>query len=103
MALKSPAFRRKFPLLVTGSLLALQPLAMSHVMAAEQFDCQVSASGGWDCKPKTAVTNLPPRPVHEGAAAAGGTGTEATGEAEADRPMLVTEAKGRGLKPRSEA
>lgn len=102
MALKSPAFRRKFPLLVTGSLLALQPLAMSHVMAAEQFDCQVSASGGWDCKPKTAVTNLPPRPVHEGAAAAGGTGTEATGEAEADRQMLVTEAKGRGLKSRSE-
>ncbi|MGV8891201.1 MAG: hypothetical protein ACOH2P_24855, partial [Pseudomonas sp.] len=25
MALKSPAFRKKFPLLVTGSLLALQP------------------------------------------------------------------------------
>jgi LPS-assembly protein len=44
MALKSPAFRRKFPLLVTGGLLALQPLATSCV-AAEQFDCQVSA--GW--------------------------------------------------------
>ncbi|WP_424489023.1 hypothetical protein, partial [Pseudomonas sp.] len=29
MALKSPAFRRKFPLLVTGSLLAMQPFATS--------------------------------------------------------------------------
>ncbi|AUY34430.1 LPS-assembly protein LptD [Pseudomonas soli] len=103
MALKSPAFRRKFPLLVTGGLLALQPLATSYVVAAEQFDCQVSASGGWDCKPKTAA-NLPPRPVHPGAAAAS-TGAEASGEVaatEADKPMLVTEAKGRGLKSRSE-
>lgn len=65
MALKSPAFRRKFPLLVTGGLLALQPLATSYAVAAEQFDCQVSASGGWDCKPKAPVNNLPPRPVHE--------------------------------------
>ncbi|MDV5099193.1 LPS-assembly protein LptD [Pseudomonas sp. LSJ-87] len=101
MALKSPAFRRKFPLLVTGGLLALQPLATSYVVAAEQFDCQVSASGGWDCKPKTPANNLPPRPVHEGAAVS--TGTEAASEGEtADRPMLVTEAKGRGLKSRSE-
>ncbi|MEW9680325.1 LPS-assembly protein LptD [Pseudomonas sp. TE50-2] len=103
MALKSPAFRRKFPLLVTGGLLALQPLATSYVVAAEQFDCQVSASGGWDCKPKTAA-NLPPRPVHPGAAAASA-GAEAPGEvaaAEAEKPMLVTEAKGRGLKSRSE-
>jgi LPS-assembly protein len=103
MALNSPAFRRKFPLLVTGGLLAMQPLATSYVVAAEQFDCQVSASGGWDCKPKTAA-NLPPRPVHPGAAAAS-SGTDASGEAvaaEADRPMLVTEAKGRGLKSRSE-
>ncbi|MBC7212141.1 MAG: LPS biosynthesis protein, partial [Pseudomonas sp.] len=95
MALKSPAFRRKFPLLVTGGLLALQPLATSYVVAAEQFDCQVSAAGGWDCKPKTAA-NLPPRPVHPGAAAAS-SGAEAPGEVaatEAEKPMLVTEAKG---------
>ncbi|MDH0645842.1 LPS-assembly protein LptD [Pseudomonas sp. GD03858] len=102
MALKSPAFRRKFPLLVTGGLLALQPLATSYVVAAEQFDCQVSASGGWDCKPKTAA-NLPPRPVHSGAAAASSGDVAATeAEAEAEKPMLVTEAKGRGLKSRSE-
>lgn len=103
MALKSPAFRRKFPLLVTGGLLALQPLATSYVVAAEQFDCQVSAAGGWDCKPK-ATGNLPPRPVHPGAAAAS-SGAEApgeVGEAQAEKPMLVTESKGRGLKSRSE-
>ncbi|HDS1734351.1 LPS-assembly protein LptD [Pseudomonas sp. BP8] len=104
MALKSPAFRRKFPLLVTGSLLVLQPLATSYVVAAEQFDCQVSASGGWDCKPKTSVSTLPPRPVHDGAALSSGTEAEA-GSASVDgepKPMLVTESKGRGLKTRSE-
>lgn len=103
MALKSPAFRRKFPLLVTGGLLALQPLATSYVVAAEQFDCQVSASGGWDCKPKTA-SNLPPRPVHPGAAAPNtdAQAPEQVAEAQADKPALVTESKGRGLKARSE-
>ncbi len=104
MALKSPAFRRKFPLLVTGGLLALQPLATSYVVAAEQFDCQVSAAGGWDCKPKTAASTLPPRPVHDGAALSGGTEAqtaEAAGSAE-PKPVLVTESKGRALKSRSE-
>ncbi len=106
MALKSPAFRRKFPLLVTGSLLALQPLATSYVVAAEQFDCQVSASGGWDCKPQTSVSTLPPRPVHEGAAvSSSGQAVSDEGQvAEVDgepKPVLVTESKGRGLKSRS--
>ncbi|MGE7991276.1 LPS-assembly protein LptD [Pseudomonas sp. NPDC089554] len=104
MALKSPAFRRKFPLLVTGGLLALQPLTTPFVVAAEQFDCQVSASGGWDCKPKTAGQNLPPRPVHAGAALSAGTSEQAaevSGEQE-PKPVLVTESKGRGLKSRSE-
>ena len=50
MALTPPLFRRKFPLLVTGSLLALGSTPFLH--AAEQFDCQVSASGGWACTPK---------------------------------------------------
>lgn len=106
MALKSPAFRKKFPLLVTGGLLAMQPLATSYVVAAEQFDCQVSAAGGWDCKPKTSTANLPPRPVHDGAAvsSAGETPAQsADGSAEAagKGPALVTETKGRGLKARS--
>ncbi|MFJ4393739.1 LPS-assembly protein LptD [Pseudomonas sp. NPDC089396] len=102
MALKSPAFRRKFPLLVTGGLLALQPLATPYVVAAEQFDCQVSASGGWDCKPKSPVNNLPPRPVHDGAALTSGTEAPSAETESAEKPMLVTESKGRGLKSRSE-
>ncbi|MDF0729831.1 LPS-assembly protein LptD [Pseudomonas entomophila] len=102
MALKSPAFRRKFPLLVTGGLLALQPLAAPFASAAEQFDCQVSASGGWDCKPKTAAQNLPPRPVHDGAALSSGTEAQTAEAAAEPKPVLVTESKGRGLKSRSE-
>ncbi|MDI2592340.1 LPS-assembly protein LptD [Pseudomonas sp. 681] len=104
MALKSPAFRKKFPLLVTGSLLALQPLATSFVVAAEQYDCSVSASGAWDCAPKTPAAVLPPRPVHDGSAVTANgepapeSGTSETAEA---KPALVTEAKGRGLKSRS--
>lgn len=106
MALKSPAFRKKFPLLVTGGLLAMQPLATSYVVAAEQFDCQVSAAGGWDCKPKTSTANLPPRPVHDGAAisASGETPTqsaEGSAQAQGTGSALVTETKGRGLKARS--
>ncbi|MHA6198637.1 LPS-assembly protein LptD [Pseudomonas wadenswilerensis] len=104
MALKSPAFRKKFPLLVTGGLLALQPLATSYVVAAEQYDCQVSASGGWDCKPKTSANALPPRPVHDGAAVSSANATPEQAGAVEDkgpRPVLVTESKGRGLKSRS--
>lgn len=105
MALKSPAFRRKFPLLVTGSLLAMQPFATSFVVAAEQYDCSVSASGAWDCAPKTAATPLPPRPVHDGAAVSSANSTaqaDAGGNAEAEpKTALVTESKGRGLRSRS--
>ncbi|OOV91798.1 LPS-assembly protein LptD [Pseudomonas sp. MF4836] len=104
MALKSPAFRKKFPLLVTGSLLALQPLATSFVVAAEQYDCSVSASGAWDCAPKTNSAQLPPRPVHDASSVSSSspTPTDSGSTAEAgDKPVLVTEAKGRGLKARS--
>jgi len=104
MALKSPAFRKKFPLLVTGSLLALQPLATSFVVAAEQYDCSVSASGAWDCAPKTNSAQLPPRPVHDASSISSGnsTPTDSGSTADAgDKPVLVTEAKGRGLKARS--
>ncbi|SDT14192.1 LPS-assembly protein LptD [Pseudomonas prosekii] len=105
MALKSPAFRKKFPLLVTGSLLALQPLATSYVVAAEQYDCSVSASGAWDCAPKSPAAALPPRPVHDGSATATTNGEaparNGAGEDTGAKPVLVTEAKGRGLKSRS--
>lgn len=97
MALKSPAFRKKFPLLVTGSLLAMQPLAAPFAVAEEQYDCSVSATGGWDCSPKTNVAQLPPRPAHNGGAAvANGETSEPAAQA-----ALVTETRGRGLKARS--
>lgn len=104
MALKSPAFRKKFPLLVTGGLLALQPLATPFAVAAEQYDCSVSASGAWDCAPKTTTAQLPPRPVHDGNAEALGTAAPADSGSSSEKaagPVLVTEAKGRGLKSRS--
>ncbi|WP_430447101.1 MAG: LPS-assembly protein LptD [Pseudomonas piscis] len=102
MALKSPAFRKKFPLLVTGGLLALQPLATSFVVAAEQYDCSVSASGGWACAPKTSAAQLPPRPVHDANSLTSSGATDSGAAQDAgDKPVLVTEAKGRGLKSRS--
>lgn len=104
MALKSPAFRRKFPLLVTGSLLAMQPFATSFVVAAEQYDCSVSASGAWDCAPKASAAPLPPRPVHDGSAVSSANGTpqgEAAGTEAVPQTKLVTESKGRGLRSRS--
>lgn len=98
MALKSPAFRKKFPLLVTGSLLAMQPLATPFAFAEEQYDCSVSATGGWDCAPKTSVAQLPPRPAHaDGSVGASGETSEQVKQA-----PLVTEAKGRALKARSD-
>ncbi|MBI6851969.1 LPS-assembly protein LptD [Pseudomonas cichorii] len=106
MALKSPAFRKKFPLLVTGSLLAMQPLATQFVVAAEQYDCSVSASGAWNCAPKsnTAAVALPPRPVHS-ATEVSSNGTVisqgTTAGATVDTTKLVSEAKGKGLASRS--
>ena len=105
MALKSPAFRRKFPLLVTGSLLAMQPFATQYAVAAEQYDCSVSASGAWDCAPKANAAVLPPRPAHSATSvSSNGTVTAEDGttrDAGAPTTQLVTEAKGRGLKSRS--
>ncbi|RMT61271.1 LPS-assembly protein LptD, partial [Pseudomonas coronafaciens pv. atropurpurea] len=106
MALKSPAFRKKFPLLVTGSLLAMQPLATQFVVAAEQYDCSVSASGAWNCAPKsnTAAVGLPPRPVHDTASVSsnGTVSSESTSSSgQSAGTQLVTEAKGKGLKSRS--
>lgn len=105
MALKSPVFRRKFPLLFTGSLLAMQPIAASHVLAAEQYDCQVAAGGGWACQTQAPAAALPPRPAHD-ASSVSTVSTRADGEVVSDSgkaqgPKLVTESKGRGLKSRS--
>lgn len=101
MAVRIPAFRKKFPLLVTGSLLAMQPLA-SHLVAAEQYDCQPSTTGGWACSPKTSAAPLPPRPVHSASAVSSTAGTTAEqAPAKSAAPTLVTESKGRALASRS--
>ena len=75
------------------------------MVAAEQYDCSVSASGAWDCAPKAPAAALPPRPVHEGSAVSA-TGETPAGTASSEdtgaKPVLVTESKGRGLKSRSE-
>src|SRR3546814_564465 len=79
-------------------------LASSFVVAAQQYDCSVSASGAWDCSPKTPAAALPPRPVHDGSAVSASGEAPAdssSGEEVGDKPVLVTEAKGRGLKSRS--
>lgn len=80
----SPPFRRKFPLLVAGSLLAL---GSSSLLGAEQYDCTASSGGGWACTPKT-VTNVLPRPGE----VVSGRGPESG---------LVTQTKGRALTSRS--
>lgn len=98
MAVKLPLFRKKFPLLVTGGLLALQPLASSFVVAAEQYDCSASPAGGWACTPKSSASAQLPRPQHS-ATAVSAAPTDATQQGE--QPVLVTESGGRGLQSRS--
>ncbi|MCQ4241472.1 LPS-assembly protein LptD [Stutzerimonas stutzeri] len=105
MAVKNPAFRKKFPLLVTGSLLALQPIAIPVAIAAEQFACQPGAGGGWDCASNAASPTLPPRPLHRGSAAesAGDGAQSATGKTQRQAATTtdVTKSKGRALASRS--
>lgn len=95
MAVKTRVFRQKFPLLMTGSLLALQPVATSIAQAADQFDCRVSASGGWDCSSTPSPTAHIPKPVHRPESA-----TLADID-DASQPQLVTKARGKGLQSRS--
>ena len=105
MAVKTPAFRKRFPLLVTGGLLALQPLAISIATANEQFACQPGPSGGWACAAAPVAADAPPRPVHAGSAAtttaAADQSTKGKAKPEAATTRLVTESKGRALASRS--
>ena len=98
MAVKYPAFRKKFPLLVTGGLLALQPFASPFATAAEQFDCQASPTGGWACAPKSSNANVPSRPTHTANSVSAGTGATAAAKPDTKAaPTQVTEAGGRAL------
>ncbi|TBU92198.1 LPS-assembly protein LptD [Stutzerimonas kirkiae] len=108
MAVKYPAFRKRFPLLVTGGLLAMQPLAASLSSAAEQFACQPGASGGWNCAPQSPASDLPPRPSASAANASVAAKPDKPAESRpgkaeqrAEQPLLVTESKGRALASRS--
>ncbi|WP_043308152.1 LPS-assembly protein LptD [Pseudomonas sp. ML96] len=102
MAVNLPLFRKKFPLLVTGGLLALQPLASSFVVAAEQYDCSASATGGWSCAPKANAAAALPRPQHTASAvSAVAEGSTAQSSDGGPQPVLVTESEGRGLSSRS--
>src|SRR5690554_7843056 len=55
-------YRKKFPLLATGALCILQPLLSGSISAAQQYDCKVSASGGWACSTQESQAARPPRP-----------------------------------------
>lgn len=103
MAVKYPAFRKKFPLLVSGSLLALQPLAVPFAIAAEQYDCQVSATGGWACAPKASNAALPARPVQRDSLVAGKTADSAgtTAQGKDAQVTSVTQSRGKALASRS--
>ena len=97
MAVKTPAFRRKFPLLVTGSLLAMQPVTALIAAPAEQFSCSAGAGGGWSCNTQAPTAAIPPRPSKgetQGVAAE-------PAARKGDDAVLVTESKGRALKSRS--
>ena len=98
MAVIYPAFRKKFPMLVSASLLAMQPLASHLSHAAEQFDCQASSTGGWACAPKANQHALPPRPEHTAGTVAEAKAPSRKADAQA---TLVTQTRGRALASRS--
>ncbi len=91
--------------MITGGLLAIHSVAAQQVTAAEQFDCQVSPSGGWACAPRTPTAALPPRPAHSASAvssaAPGAKPAEADGKPAEPATALVSESKGKGLQSRS--
>ena len=79
----------------------MQPLAVSYVLAAEQFDCQASASGGWACAPKSTAAKLPPRPAHRASAVSAPTAVAADStsnarESSTTQAALVTDSQGKG-------
>jgi LPS-assembly protein len=105
MAVKYPAFRKKFPLLVTGGLLALQPVATPLVIAAEQFACQPGAGGTWNCASNAASPTLPPRPIQADRSGSGAASTTQSQPSKAQRQTATTtrvnESKGLALASRS--
>ncbi len=97
MAVKHPAFHRKFPLFVTGSLLALQPMAAPLTVAAEQFSCQATATGGWACASGERPTSLPARPARPSESAAPQRATVEPARRATERGAVVQDATPRSL------
>ena len=99
-------YRKKIPLLATGALCILQPLFSSSIVAAQQYDCKVGASGGWECNTQDSVAAQPPRPERatpDGSTAAAVSATASGKRSPAvKQPASVTDSRGKGLASRSE-
>ncbi len=92
MAVKHFLFCKKFPLLFTGSLLAMQSVLAGTVLAAEQYSCKAGAGGGWSCSTGARPALMPPKPTDESLEPGG---TDST------RITQVADAKGKALASRS--
>ena len=98
-------YRKKFPLLATGALCILQPLLSGSIHAAAQYDCKVSASGGWACSTQDNQAAVPPRPERVAAAASGNKAKKTSGKAPSSTAaavVSVSDSKGKALASRSE-
>jgi LPS-assembly protein len=76
-------------------------MASQFAVAAEQYNCQVSATGGWACAPKASSAAVPERPAQTATptATAQRQGSPDTGRASGT--TLVTESGGKALASRS--
>lgn len=101
MAAQKTAFRKKFPLLMTGVLL---PLASTQVFSADQFNCQVGAGGAWNCQTQEPAAKLPPRPQHSEKAVSAPSADAAVAQSAdegAEQPTRVKDSGGQALASRS--
>ncbi|HHX34582.1 MAG TPA: LPS-assembly protein LptD [Gammaproteobacteria bacterium] len=96
-------YRKKLPLLATGAFCILQPLLSSSIAAAQQYDCKVSADGGWTCTTQDSQATVPPRP--EQISAANRTKNDASSAqskpSTAFKSEAVSDSRGKSLASRS--
>ena len=98
-------YRKKLPLLASGALCILQPLFSSSILAAQQYDCKASASGGWECSSQDSTAAQPPRPERaapaDSAASVAGTTAATKASPAVQQPVSVSDSRGKGLVSRS--
>src|SRR5690554_2219693 len=96
-------YRKKFPLLATGALCILQPLLSGSISAAQQYDCKVSASGGWACSTQDTQAAVPPRPERAEIASSSTEKTQAkrATTAATQTAVSVSDSAGKALASRS--